>query len=145
MTETADTNDADLLARTATKSFQRSEHCDSCAKQRRSGRGIEVIRELDGEFALDASVIGVAALGDRGFAVGELYSSLVRPGHAFSALRLESALAEVALVAAESLSADADTVADLVSRVGASANDGTDDLVTDTVCERSSQYLHVKL
>ena len=136
MTETADSDDAHLLARSATKTAQGSVHCDSSAQQRCGGGGIEVVRELDGEFALNTSVIGVATLGDRGLAVLLEHRALISSDHALGALRLESALAEVALVAAESLRADADAIADPMSRVGASANDGTDDLVADTVYGR---------
>lgn len=135
MTETADSDDTDLLARSTAEALQWCVHCDSCAKKWCGGGGIEVVWELDGEFALDARVIGVAALGDGSLAVFEFYDVLVGPTHPVAALRLESALTEVALVAAESLRADSHAVADSVSRVGAGADDGTDDLVADTVDE----------
>ena len=136
MTETADSDDAHLLARSTAKTLKRSENCNSSAQQRCGGGGVEVVRELDGEFALDARVIGVATLGDRRFAVLLKHRALISSDHRTCALRLESALAKVALVAAESLRADTDPVADPMSRVGASANNGPNDLVADTVYGR---------
>ena len=68
VTESAEADDADFLARAGAPVFQRGIERDARAQQRRDGREVELVRNVQDEFFVDDDALGIAAVGDgRGF------------------------------------------------------------------------------
>ncbi|GAB7555669.1 hypothetical protein NRB_51900 [Novosphingobium sp. 11B] len=140
MAETADADDADLLARTGVPVTQRRVRGDARAEQRRDGgKLLRRVADRKDEAFIDDDPARIAAHGVAG-RIRRL--AVVGADEAVLAILFEIVMARTAVAAAVDHAADADGVADLeAADFAAHRADGADDLVTGNAGEKGAAPL----